>query len=125
VATRSRALLSPRSRRNWTRPINASEAGSVECPPGPGVDAARLQFAADQRLPKHLKALAEDCERTQAPARLKERLGELSWSLLDASLRAAPQEALRRCAMQARRHWNTMPPGHRRMLQAIEDLIEA
>jgi hypothetical protein len=105
--------------------LNAFEAGSLECSPSPGVDAARLQFAADQRLPKHLTALAEDCERTRAHARLRERLGELSWSLLDATLRAAPPGALRRCAMRAGRHWDTMPPEHRRMLQAIEDLIEA
>ena len=105
--------------------LNAFEAACVACSPSPGVDVARLQFAADQRLPKHMKALAEDCERRCAPARLKERLGELSWSLLDATLRAAPQEALRRCAAQARPHWDTMPPEHRRMLETIEDLIEA
>jgi nucleoside-diphosphate-sugar epimerase len=105
--------------------LNAFEAASATSSPSPEVDAVRLQFAADQRLPKHLTALAEDCERTHAPARLKERLGDLSWSLLDATLRAAPQEALRRCAIRARRHWDTMPPEQRRTLEAVEDLIEA
>jgi len=105
--------------------LNAFEASSAARSPSPEVDAARLQFAAGQQMTKHLKALAEDCEHTSTPARLKERLRELSWSLLDASLRAAPREALRRSALQARRHWDVMPPEHRRMLEAIEDLIEA
>jgi nucleoside-diphosphate-sugar epimerase len=105
--------------------VNAFEAASATASPSPGVDAVRLRFAADQRLPKHLRALAQDCERTRAPGPLKERLRELSWSLLDATLRAAPRLALQRCAAQAGRHWDTMPPAHRRMLEAIRDLIEA
>ncbi len=104
--------------------LNAFEAAAVTASPSPEVDAARLQFAADQRLPKHLTALAEDCERTCAPARLKECLSELSWSLHDATLRAAPRRALERCAVQARRHWDTMPPAHRRMLETIHNLID-
>jgi nucleoside-diphosphate-sugar epimerase len=105
--------------------LNAFEAAWAASSPSPEVDAARLQFAADQPLPKHLKALAEDCERTRSPARLRERLNDLSWSLLDATLRAVPAEALRRCAIRTRRHWGSMPPGQRRMLEAVEDLIEA
>lgn len=105
--------------------LNAFEAARAARSPSPAVDVARLQFAADQRLPKHLKALAEDCERTRSPARLRERLSDLSWSLLDATLRAVPPEGLRRCALRTRRHRDSMPPGQRRMLEAVEDLIEA
>lgn len=105
--------------------VNAFEAASATASPSPEVDVVRLGFAADQRLPKHLRALAEDCERTRAPGRLKERLRELSWSLLDATLRAAPRGTLQRCAVQAGRHWDTMSPAHRRMLEAIRDHTEA
>ena len=55
--------------------------------------------------------------------RLAGRLSELSWSLLDAALHAAPSQALERSAAQARRHWDTMIGCHRRMLEAIDDLI--
>jgi nucleoside-diphosphate-sugar epimerase len=105
--------------------LNAFEAARAVRSPSPGVDTARLQFAADQRLPKHLKALAEDCECPRSPAWLRERLSDLSWSLLDATLRAVPPEALRRCAIRTRRHWDSMPPEQRRILEAVEDLIGA
>jgi hypothetical protein len=105
--------------------VNAFEAASVAPAPSPWADAVRLRFAHDRRLPKHLKALADECERTRGPGRLKERLRELSWVLLDATLRAAPRQALRRCAIQARRHWGAMPPEHRRMLETVHDLTDA
>jgi NAD(P)-dependent dehydrogenase (short-subunit alcohol dehydrogenase family) len=103
--------------------LNAFEAASPAASPSDMVDATRLAFAADRRLHKHLVALAEDCARTYDPDRLSGRLGELSWSLLDAALHAAPRRALERSAAQARRHWDTMIGCHRRMLEAIDDLI--
>jgi NAD(P)-dependent dehydrogenase (short-subunit alcohol dehydrogenase family) len=103
--------------------LNAFEAAAPASSPSDMVDAARLAFAPDRRLHKHLVALEEDCARTYDPGRLAGRLGELSWSLLDAALHAAPRRALERSAAQAWRHWDTMIGCHRRMLEAMDDLI--
>jgi FlaA1/EpsC-like NDP-sugar epimerase len=103
--------------------LNAFEAASPAGAPSDMVDAARLAFAPDRRLRKHLAALEEDCARTRDPEHLASRLGELSWSLLDATLQAAPRRSLERSAAQARRHWETMTGCHRRMLEAMDDLI--
>lgn len=103
--------------------LNAFEAASPAGSPSDMVDAARLAFAPERRLHKHLKALEEDCALAHDPDRLAGRLSELSWSLLDAALHAAPSQALERSAAQARRHWDTMIGCHRRMLEAIDDLI--
>ena len=48
-------------------------------------------------------------------------LNELSWSLLDCTLRAAPCQALTRSAAMAHRHSASLGADHRRILQAIED----
>jgi hypothetical protein len=48
-------------------------------------------------------------------------LNELSWSLLDCALRAAPRQALMRSAAMAHRNSHTLGAGHRRILDAIED----
>ena len=48
-------------------------------------------------------------------------LNELSWSLLDCTLRAAPRKALMRSAAMAQRHSDSLGADHRRILQAIED----
>ena len=48
-------------------------------------------------------------------------LNELSWSLLDCTLRAAPRRALMRSAAMAHRHSASLGADHRRILEAIED----
>jgi hypothetical protein len=48
-------------------------------------------------------------------------LNELSWSLLDCTLRAAPGQALMRSAAMAQRHSESLGADHRRILEAIED----
>ena len=48
-------------------------------------------------------------------------LNELSWSLLDCTLRAAPRKALMRSAAMAQRHSDSLGADHRRILEAIED----
>jgi hypothetical protein len=48
-------------------------------------------------------------------------LNELSWSLLDCTLRAAPRKALMRSAAMAHRHSASLGADHRRILEAIED----
>jgi FlaA1/EpsC-like NDP-sugar epimerase len=50
--------------------LNAFEAASPAGSPSDMVDAARLAFAPDPRLHKHLAALEEDCARTHDPERL-------------------------------------------------------
>jgi hypothetical protein len=103
--------------------LNAFEAACITRSPTGMTDASRLEFAPDPRLAKQLAALEEDCDRTASPAQLRGRLSDLSWALLDSTLRAAPRRALERCAARARRHWDAMIPDHRRMLEAIDDLI--
>jgi hypothetical protein len=103
--------------------LNAFEAACITRSPTGMTDASRLEFAPDPRLAKQLAALEEDCDRTACPAQLRGRLSDLSWALLDSTLRAAPRRALERCAARARRHWDAMIPDHRRMLEAIDDLI--
>ena len=48
-------------------------------------------------------------------------LNELSWSLLDCTLRAAPRKALMRAAAMAQRHSDSLGADHRRVLEAIQN----
>jgi len=48
-------------------------------------------------------------------------LNELSWSLLDCTLLAAPCRALMRSAAMAQPHSASLGDDHRRILEAIED----
>jgi len=101
--------------------LNAFEAGAVVGSPCPMVDSFRVDMAPEPRAAKLLTALAEVCDRTQEPAAVRCALNELSWSLLDCTLRAAPCQALMRSAAMAHRHSATLGADHRRILQAIED----
>ncbi len=101
--------------------LNAFEAGAVVGSPCPMVDAFRVDMAPEPRAAKLLTALAEVCDRTQDPATVRGALNELSWSLLDCTLRAAPRKALMRSAAMAQRHSDSLGADHRRILGAIED----
>jgi nucleoside-diphosphate-sugar epimerase len=101
--------------------LNAFESAALVESPCPRVDAFRLDMAPDPRPAKLLSALADVCERTQDPDVVRGTLNELSWSLLDATLRAAPRQALVRAATMARRHQVTLSADHRRVLDAIQD----
>ena len=101
--------------------LNAFEAGAVVGSPCPMVDAFRVDMAPEPRAVKLLTALAEICDRTQDPATVRGALNELSWSLLDCTLRAAPHKALMRSAAMAKRHSDSLGTDHRRILEAIED----
>jgi nucleoside-diphosphate-sugar epimerase len=101
--------------------LNAFEAGAVVGSPCPMVDSFRVDMAPEPRASKLLTALAEVCERTQDPGIVRCALNELSWSLLDCTLRAAPCRALMRSAAMAQRHSVSLGADHRRILQAIED----
>ncbi|HEX4830396.1 MAG TPA: polysaccharide biosynthesis protein [Trebonia sp.] len=105
--------------------LNAYEAADMTGSPSAMVDAGRLRFAAGERLPAQVAALEAECGRTRDARPLTGRLADLSWSLLDSALAAAPRRALERSAAQARRYRDTMIPNHRRMLAAIERLITA
>ena len=101
--------------------LNAFEAGAVVGSPCPMVDSFRVDMAPEPRAVKLLNAVAEVCDRTQEPATVRCALNELSWSLLDCTLRAAPCQALTRSAAMAHRHSASLGADHRRILQAIED----
>ncbi len=101
--------------------LNTFEAGAVVDSPCPMLDAFRLDFAPEPRAVKLLTALAEACDRTQDPDVVRGVLNELSWSLLDCSLRAAPREALARAAGMAQRHGDSLCAHHRRVLDAVRD----
>jgi nucleoside-diphosphate-sugar epimerase len=101
--------------------LNAFEARSAVESPCPMVDAFRVDMAPEPRAGKLLNALAEVCDRTEEPAAVRGALNELSWAVLDASLRAAPQQALARAAAMAQRHSSTLGADHRRILEAIQD----
>jgi len=101
--------------------LNAYEAVALVRPAVPGADAFQLRFAADARLHEMLSGLQDICARTSDPVALRQELNELSWNLLDATLRAAPRKALLRSAALAKAHWDTMSSDHRRVLEAIGD----
>ena len=101
--------------------FNAFEAGAVVDSPCPMVDAFRMDMVPEPRAMKLLAALAEVCDQTEAPAVVRGALNELSWSMLDCTLRAAPCQALMRSAMLAQHHSDSLGADHRRMLQVIED----
>jgi hypothetical protein len=101
--------------------LNAFETGAVVGSPCPMVDSFRVDMAPEPRAVKLLTALAEVCDRTQDPATVRCALNELSCSLLDCTLRAAPRRALMRSAAMAHRHSASLGADRRRILEAIED----
>ena len=101
--------------------LNAFEAAAIVDPPCPMLDAFRMDMAPEPRAVKLLSALAEVCDRTQDPGIVRGTLNELSWSMLDATLRAAPRQALMRSAAMAQRHGDSLCADHRRVLEAIQD----
>jgi FlaA1/EpsC-like NDP-sugar epimerase len=103
--------------------LNAYEAEGVADSPCPRVNAFGVEMAAEPRAAKMLAALTEVCERTQDPGVVRGTLNDLSWALLDATLRAAPHKALMRTAAMASRHGDKLSADHRRLLQAIQDHV--
>ena len=77
--------------------------------------------AGKTRLAAELSAeLAGVCGETDDPQRVRAALRELSWALLDATLAAAPPEALTRAARIANWHVATLTPDHCRILRTIQ-----
>jgi hypothetical protein len=99
--------------------LNAVETAAAVPSPCPMVDAFRLNMAPDPRAVKLLDSLAEVCEHTREPDVVRGILDELSWSLLDATMHAAPPQALNRVAAIAQQHRDSMGPSHQRVLDVI------
>ena len=99
--------------------LSAFEAAKAEPMPGGMVDAFPLAVKDDGMLDLRLAELAEACAGTEDPAELRPVLDELSWTLLDATLRAVDQPVLARAAQLTVKHQGTLIPEHQRMLAAI------
>ena len=104
--------------------LNAFEAGAGVDSPCPMLDAFRVDVAPEPRAVKLLAALAEACNRTQDPDVVRGTLNELSWLLLDCTLRAAPRDALARAAAIAQRHGDSLCADHQRVLEAVRDHVD-
>jgi len=101
--------------------LNAFEAAAVVDSPCPGVDAFRADMAPGPGADGLLATLERVCGWTENPDAVRGALDDLSWALLNGTLRAAPRQALERAAALARRHGGSLDTGHRRVLRAIED----
>jgi nucleoside-diphosphate-sugar epimerase len=99
--------------------LNAFEAARAVRSTCPMTDSFVLEMASDPEPGKHLRALAHICEMTQDPDIVRSALDDLSWSLLDVTLSAAPTSALARSAAMAQPHWDGLGPVHQRILTAI------
>ena len=104
--------------------LNAFEASAVTGSPCPRVDVFRADMAPEPQPVKLLSALSDVCRQTRDPGIIRGALDELSWAVLGAALRLAPQPALARMAALTRR-----APGlsadHDRILRRIEDALDA
>jgi len=99
--------------------LNSFEAARAIRPTCPMTDSFLLEMASDPEPGKHLRALAQICELTQDPQIVRSALDDLSWSLLDVALSAAPAAALARSAALADPHRSGLGPAHQRILAAI------
>ena len=99
--------------------LSAFEAATAEPMPGGMVDAFPMAVKDDGLLDLRLAELAEACAGTEDAAELRPALDELSWTLLDATLRAVDQPVLARAAQLTVKHQGTLIPEHQRMLAAI------
>ena len=101
--------------------FNAFEAAAVVPPDCPMTDAFGAAFAPQDRAAELATELAGVCGRTEDRDQVRAALRELSWALLDATLAAAPRQALARSARMAERHTATLTAEHHRILQIIRN----
>ena len=99
--------------------LNAFEAARVTEAPCHMVDAFPLEMRPDPEPVKLLAALEEACEMTEDADVIRGALDDLSWSLLDVTLQAAPTQVLARSAAFADPHRHGLSPEHQRLLAAI------
>lgn len=105
--------------------VNALEASQASRAVCPKVDAVPVPMTPAPDAADLLAGLADTCQRTEDPAEVRGRLDELSWSLLHATLAAAPAEALARMAAQVTPHRDVLTGPHHRVLQAISESTRA
>jgi nucleoside-diphosphate-sugar epimerase len=99
--------------------LNAFEAARVTDAPCHMVDAFPLEMKPDPVPGKLLAALEDACAATEDPDVVRATLDELSWSLLDVTLQAAPRETLARSAALAGPHRAGLSPEHQQLLAVI------
>jgi hypothetical protein len=99
--------------------LNAFEAARVTPGPCPMVDAFPLEMKPAPEPGKLLAALEDACAATEDPHVVRDALDELSWSLLDVTLGAAPTRALARAAALADPHRGALSREHQRLLATI------
>jgi nucleoside-diphosphate-sugar epimerase len=99
--------------------LNAFEAARVTEATCHMVDAFPLEMKPDPEPVKLLAALEDACAVTEDPDVVRAAFDELSWSLLDVTLRNAPRQTLARSAAQADPHRAGLSPEHQRLLAAI------
>jgi nucleoside-diphosphate-sugar epimerase len=119
-ATAFPGLYDPMTAGDVSPLISAFEATGARRSGCPDVDAFPLQLASADALDERMYALAGTCARTGEPGPVRAALDELSWSLFDATLSAAPGPVLTRAARIAAPHRGRLDPRHERMLAAIE-----
>jgi len=99
--------------------MNAFEAARATEAPCHMVDAFPLEMRSDALPGKLLAELEDACTMTENPDTIRAALDDLSWSLLDVTLQAAPAQALARSAAIAGPHSAGLNPEHQRLLAAI------
>jgi len=104
--------------------MNAFETAAAAPSNGPLTDAFQVAMKPEPCVRELLAALGATCDRSAGPDETRAALRELSWALLDATLAAAPSDALTRAAAMARRHEAKLTPDHHRILDAIESSIK-
>jgi nucleoside-diphosphate-sugar epimerase len=100
--------------------LNAFEAAAVVPSECPMTNVFEAEFAPEPRAAELSAELAAICGETDDPQRVRAALRELSWALLDATLAAAPPEALTRAARIASRHVATLTADHCQILRTIQ-----
>lgn len=104
--------------------LNMFEAASLVPAPSSQVDTFRMEVLRDQYACKLLSAMDEAFAVTQARDVTRAMLDELSWSVLDAALRAVSSETLARSVSLAELHEAGMSSVHRRVLGAVRSASE-
>jgi len=113
-------LYDPQTASEVSPLFNAFEAARSSQLAGLGVDTFPLTLAPDDAPGVALDDLRLVCAETTESAPIRRALSELSWSVLHASLGAAPTRVLARMAAQAAPHRGELGPEHARLLDAIE-----
>jgi nucleoside-diphosphate-sugar epimerase len=100
--------------------ISAFEEPFTGRDPSGAVDAFRVQQGADTGQNALLDKLEAVSNSSQEPAEIRCALDALSWSLLQATIEAAPRETVARAARRTARYRDRLNPEQKRLLAAIE-----